>query len=85
VCVNLMLSLLCNSSNILSHLAILIVSLTFPFYAECNGGQEAYLVLVDQTSSTKRNIFGPAGAERHSALCVVMACCDMMHCRWGGA
>jgi hypothetical protein len=70
VCDNLVLSFLSNSSNILSHLAILIVSLTFPFCTECKGGQEAYLVLAGLTSSTKRNIFGPTGAERHSALCV---------------
>jgi hypothetical protein len=69
VCDNLMLPFLSRSSNILSQLATLNVTLTFPFYAECRGERVADLALAGQTSSSTCISFGFAGSERHLASC----------------
>jgi hypothetical protein len=68
-CDNLMLPFLNSSSNILSHLATLNVSLTFPFCAENRGERAIDLALAGQTSSATCIFFGFAGAKKHSASC----------------
>jgi hypothetical protein len=69
MCDNLILLCLSSSLNILSHLVILNVNLTFPFYVECRGVRAADLALAGQTSSATCIFYGFVGVERHSASC----------------
>lgn len=69
VCDNLILPCLSNSSNILSHLAILNVNLTFPFCVECGWEREKDLALAGQTNSVTCNLFGFWGLGGRLSLC----------------
>jgi hypothetical protein len=61
ICDNLILPCLSNSSNILSHLAILNVNLTFSFCVKCGREQTEDLALAGQTSLATGDFFGSWG------------------------
>jgi hypothetical protein len=69
ICDNSILPYLSNSSNILSHLVILNVNLTFSFCVECGWERTESFTLVGQTSLVTGDFFGSWGLGDWLYLC----------------